>query len=265
MIHPNTSKTWMRSTLSVCLLAVATLTGCAVDGEYTDADASDDTGDALTRDLGYANANSLFADSDLEGDQDVSADAVQKVLDGQKGPLGKFTLKGRTAAQIITEESIKNRISPVFMVARIQTETQLITSAKWTSKIPYATSFGCPGSCNAAYAGFDVQVASTAKQFRSYMDNIRAGKYAINGNTLRTQDYGYLVGRTTKTLDPLSVKGTGCNVTPTTAATAAIYTYTPYVGRGVTALCKSTEPGGFGLQLVTYKIARGWFGGASKS
>ncbi len=235
------------------------LSGCAVDAESTESGVADDgSGDELRR-LGYSNANSLFADSDLEGDQLVSAQDVQKVLESQRGPLSTYSINGRTAAAIIVEESIKNGISPVFMVARIQTETQLITSTKWTSKIPYATSFGCPGSCNPAYKGFDVQIINTARQFRSYMDNIRAGKYAINGSTLRSQDYGYLIGRTTKTLDPLRGGGKGCNVTPTNAATAAIYTYTPYVGLGVTAACASTEPGGFGLQIQTYKKARAWF------
>lgn len=244
---------------------MSTALGCAsydtgVEEEGAVDESSMEPADEL-RSLGFPDANALMLDSDLEGDQDITAEDVQAMLDERSGPLATYKLNGRTAAQIIVEESLKNQISPVFMVARIQTETQLITSSKWVSKIPYATSYGCPDGkpCSSTYKGFDKQIIATAAQFRTYMDNIRAGKYAINGNTLRASDYGYLIGRTTKTLDPLTTGGKGCNVTPKNAATAAIYTYTPYVGLGVTSTCKSKEPGGFGLQLQTMKMARGWF------
>jgi hypothetical protein len=73
---------------------------------------------------------------------------------------------------------------------------------------------GCPDNqpCNPAYKGFDKQVGCMASKFHHYLEDI-----ATDNSTVA----GWGVGVTKTTLD-------GFAVTPENAATAAIYTYTPW-------------------------------------
>lgn len=244
------------------VLSMLSAAACSSYAEEEQGDEGDGLGAAAAM-LNLKDANTLMEDSDFEGDQDITVADVQAVLDLKKSPLATYKVGTRTAAQIIVEESIAQRISPVFMVARIQTEQALITSRTNIDNLESATGCGCHDAkkCAAVYKGFDKQVKCTATKFREYFDNLRQGLAPAGGVKPNANDTNvYMIGRKTLTEDPLRSGRKGCSVTPTNAATAAVLTYTPYVGVNVTNACPSTQVGGAGLQIRVLENVREWMG-----
>jgi hypothetical protein len=103
------------------------------------------------------------------------------------------------------------------MLARIQGESSLVESKSPNTKnIPKATGCGCPDGkgCSAQYKGFANQITCASKLIKKYFTEMDT-----NGATVAD----WKVGAAKKTLDP-------CTITPKNRATAALYTYTPWVG-----------------------------------
>src|SRR5688572_2296872 len=103
----------------------------------------DDDPDDLRSTPGGLDRNRLLEDADIEGGQSITASQVQALLENHGSALATFSEGGKTAAQWIVTESIANGISPLYMVARIETESSLIRSGT-LSKIRQATGCGCP-------------------------------------------------------------------------------------------------------------------------
>jgi hypothetical protein len=122
------------------------------------------------------------------------------------------------------------------MLARIQTESSLVTSGTSTN-LAKATGCGCPDSsgCDVSYAGFGNQIECSAKKVRGYLTDLDAGRATVSG---------WKVGVTKSTSDPCSVK-------PVNKATAALYTYTPWVG-AYAIQCGRTTVGGSSLVALSY-------------
>jgi hypothetical protein len=101
------------------------------------------------------------------------------------------------------------------MLARIQTESGLIQSGT-SSGLSQATGCGCPdgSGCSAQWRGFGNQVECSARVVRGYLNDLDAGRSTITG---------WRPGVGKNTSDP-------CWVRPANKATAALYTYTPWVG-----------------------------------
>jgi hypothetical protein len=198
-------------------------------------------GDAPTGDLdvvaftpGGVDRHRLIEDADLVGDQTVTVAQIQQLLDDHGSALATYAEGGRTAAQWIVQESKAKQISPVYMVARIETESSLIRSGT-LAKLRQATGCACPDGvpCDPAFAAFGLQIRCAAELMRGYLTDLAAKNATITG-------WGVGVGKTT--FDP-------CWVVPQNRATAALYTYTPWVGHWA-AQCGTSQWGGSSLVAV---------------
>jgi hypothetical protein len=212
----------MRLTISFSLLLLA----CAGD-----APPSDEYEDILAATPGGLDRHRLIEDADLAGDQAVTVAQVQKLLEKEGSALATFSEDGRTAAQWIVDESKAAKISPVYMVARIETESSLIRSGT-LDKIRQATGCACPDGapCDPSFAAFGLQVRCAAELVRGYLIDLAEDNSTVTG-------WGVGVGKSSS--DP-------CWVVPQNRATAALYTYTPWVGH-YAAQCGTSQWGGSSL------------------
>lgn len=201
------------------------------------------TGEELLAAATSIDMHNLAADSDILGGSTITVAKVQAFLNKKGGALKSYrdpAFGNRTAADLIVANSRAEGINPVYMLARIQTESSLISGSN-TSLIPQATGCGCPdgGGCGSKYRGFGKQIECAAQKFKGYLNDLNAGRPTVSG---------WKVGVTKSTSDPCSVK-------PVNKATAALYTYTPWVGAYATQ-CGRKSVGGSSLLasiLISYK------------
>lgn len=184
-----------------------------------------------------ADPNTLMNNVDLTGGQSVSAAAIQAFLHSKGSGLAGYSQNGESAAAIIQSESVASGINPVYMLARIETESGLVESSS-LANLASATGCACPdtGGCNPADSGFFVQVQCAAQAMHGYLTSLSSSGVTVSG---------WRIGSTKDTLDP-------CAVTPTNAATAALYTYTPWVGAYSSASCGDSRWGGSSLVAIKY-------------
>lgn len=196
--------------LSAATAVAALASGCAA--ETTEDPTSGDTESALSEKY---DVNELMQDDEMRGGTKLSVARIQAFLESKGSYLARYEEGGRTAATIIADSCKRANISPIYMLARIQTESSLVSSGTSRS-LKAATGCACPdnAACDRRNAGFTQQVECAADLHASYFDEL-----AQNGVT--RADWG--VGKKMRTLDP-------CSVTPKTRATAVLYTYTPWVG-----------------------------------
>ena len=181
----------------------------------------------------------LLEDTDITGGQWITVAQVQAFLEQKGSYLATYkdpAWNYKTAATLIVEQSKLQTISPLYMLARIQTESSLITSGTSTN-LAKATGCGCPdsGGCSTSYSGFGKQIECSAKKMRGYLIDLDAGRATVSG---------WKPGVLKSTSDPCSVK-------PVNKATAALYTYTPWVG-AYAIQCGRTDIGGSSLVAVKY-------------
>ncbi|WP_224244504.1 hypothetical protein [Hyalangium gracile] len=231
----------MKLRVSLLLLPVLYSLGC---GPTEQAPVVDElTGEVLQEATTTYDMNRLLEDADITGGQWITTAQVQQFLQQKGSYLATYTdpAWGKTAAALIVERSKAYQISPLYMLARIQTESSLITSGT-SSNLAKACGCGCPDSsgCDAAYTGFGNQVECAAKKMRGYFTSLDSGGSTISG---------WKVGVTKSSLDP-------CSVRPATKATAALYTYTPWVGAYATQ-CGRKTVGGSSLVASAYNRFKG--------
>lgn len=113
-------------------------------------------------------------------------------------------------ATIIYKVSAACNISAQWIIATLQKEQSLVTSARTASTFDKALGYGCPdgGSCDSSKAGLFNQIYSAARQMQKYR--------------LSPGGFSFKVGVTSSTLE-------GEQVTPGNQATASFYNYTPHV------------------------------------
>jgi hypothetical protein len=125
----------------------------------------------------------------------------------------------KTAAEIIYDRAITNRVNPKFLIVLLQKEGSLVELKTKPSqtRVDWAVGYGCPdsGGCSPRYQGFWRQINSASLQFRDYMENSQLYNYKPNQT--------YTVSNTGR--EPMVV-------TPQNLATAALYNYTPHVYNG---------------------------------
>lgn len=196
--------------LAAASVVAGLASGCAA--EATDDPSSDDAESALSE---RYDVNELMQDDEMRGGTKLSVARIQAFLETKGSYLARYSEGGRTAATIIADSCKRANISPVYMLARIQTESSLVSSGSSRS-LRAATGCACPdnAACDRRSAGFTQQVECAADLHASYFDEM-----ARDGVT--RAEWG--VGKKMRTLDP-------CSVTPRTMATAVLYTYTPWVG-----------------------------------
>lgn len=164
--------------------------------------------------------NAVIDDKSLGDSDALSAADVQKLLDktpwNKKSVLATYSENGKSAAEIMVEAAQKYKINPLELVTRAQMEQGLVYKTTAPAEtIAKAFGCGCPddGSCSATYKGFTAQADCAAGTLRRSMDK------ALTTGTVT----GWKRSATKQSSDGLAV-------TPTNAATAALYTYTPWVG-----------------------------------
>jgi hypothetical protein len=232
----------MKLRYTLLLLPALYLVGCGPAEDEAVVDAL--TGQVLEPAITEYDMHRLLEDSDVTGGQWITTAQVQQFLQQKGSYLATYkdpAWGNKTAAALIVEQSKAQTISPLYMLARIQTESSLITSGTSTN-LAKATGCGCPdsGGCSTSYAGFGKQIECAAKKIRGYLIDLDAGRPTISG---------WKPGVTKNTSDP-------CTVTPANKATAALYTYTPWVG-AYAIQCGRSDIGGSSLVAVKYNGFKG--------
>ncbi len=187
------------------------------------------------------NPERLLEDDHILGGANITDVTVQAFLEREGSFLAGYTdpVSLMTAAQIIADRSHTYGISPLYMLARIQVESSLISSGT-SNNLDAATGCGCPDNtgCNPNFGGFGNQVECAAEKMRGYFDDLDAGRPTIAG---------WAVDQQKSTLDP-------CSITPRNKATAALYTYTPWVGAYAGSCGRQTVGGSSLAALVFYRF-----------
>lgn len=169
------------------------------------------------------NPNYIISDSEILNYNSMTLEEVKAFINSREGALKNYSVAtddGRTisAAEVIYERAVANKVNPKFLLILIQKEQSLLTdAAPQQSQYDWATGYGCPdtGGCNARWQGFYKQINSASLQFRSYVDEPQLYKYQAGGTyTFTNTGRGDAV------------------VTPANQATAALYNYTPHVYNG---------------------------------
>lgn len=227
-------------------LVSATTVGCASPSDQDGTNEEDNLGEDESAETATRyDPNNLLADADIWTRTTLTEGRLQQFLESEGSYLARYRDgSGRSAARIIIEESQSHGVNPVYILARIQGESSLIESGRSTN-LSAATGCGCPdgASCSRQQAGFSAQVECAAELMEDYRNEMRAD------GTTRS---GWGVGRAKRSLDP-------CSVTPRNMATAALYTYTPWVGsRG--SSCGARSAGGSSLITHIYKKYEGLLG-----
>jgi len=165
--------------------------------------------------------NVVLDDKSMRDEDAMTAADVQKFLEktpwGTKSVLATYEENGKTAAEIMTAAAKKHGINPLEMLVRVQMEQGLVSKkTAAASTIAIAFGCGCPHSavCSDKYRGFGNQAECAAGTLRRSMDRAVTSTGTVSGwkrsSVKKSQD--------------------GLDVTPKNAATAALYTYTPWVG-----------------------------------
>ncbi|ATB34135.1 hypothetical protein MEBOL_007636 [Melittangium boletus DSM 14713] len=235
--------------VTLCATLLSTACGGPEEQEFPEDPRSPEV-IAMDSALGSLDMHNLMSNTDIAGYQTVTPDQVQSFLVSKGSFLAGYrdpAFGNKTAATLIVERATAYTINPVYILARIETESGLIRSGKSTN-LAKATGCGCPdgSGCDAAYTGFGKQVECSAKVFRNYLRDLEAGRTTVSG---------WKAGVSKNTLDP-------CTVRPANNATAALYTYTPWVG-AYASQCGTSRWGGSSLVALLYREfrdSRNWGG-----
>ena len=175
---------------------------------------------------GKADGNSFKADHLMEEHLFVDAeymttDQVQEFLEyppySHPSYLADYWEDGQLASEIITDAAREHQISPMVLLVKLQVEASLIYASA-PSDFQLSRAMGC-GCLDGAYGcpngpkGFKDQVYCGARLFRKYLDALDNGFPTPSG---------WEIGVGKKTQDSIYI-------TPKNGATAALYTYTPWV------------------------------------
>jgi hypothetical protein len=163
----------------------------------------------------------LVDDNALRDEKAMTAAEVQRFFDktpwNSKSVLADYEEDGKSAAEIIISASLKHHINPLALIVRAQMEQGLVSKKTATdATLSIAMGCACPESpaCSDKYRGFTNQVECAAGTLDRSIDRAMTSKGTVSG----WRRYG------------TKVTEDGVKVTPKNAATAALYTYTPWVG-----------------------------------
>lgn len=178
--------------------------------------------------------NDILDDAAMQDDESMTETEVQAFLErtpyGARSVLASYQPKGKRASTILVETARQYGINPMVLLVRLQLEQGLVSKKTATDR-ELDRAFGCGCSdtkastagdaasshtCSPDLTGFENQARCAASTLRRAMD-------ALAGSTGVTRS-GWAKGKAKKTLD-------GIVVTPKNRATAALYGYTPWVGK----------------------------------
>lgn len=208
----------MRTRRSLVLLAIGVLGGLAAcmssETEVLRGGGSEVNANAFDK-------NAVLDDVSLRDSEAMTEDDVQRFLEktpwGTASALATYEENGKSAAQIIHASATKHGINPLELLVRAQMEQGLISKKTAPeSTIAIAFGCGCPHSpaCSDKYRGLENQAECAAGTLSRSMEAALTATGTVSG-WARNQ------AKTTQD---------GISVTPKNTATAALYTYTPWVG-----------------------------------
>lgn len=176
-------------------------------------------GDGYAFDHNRLIEDSVFVDAGYLTVEQIRAFLEATPYDGKRSSLADISFNGLSVAEIIVEASKKHQINPIVFLTKLQVEMGLVSSWDMPSqhKLDHAMGCACLDGMPCAYSesGFVEQIDCAGDLFRSYLTQIEN-----NGKTKTGwKPYG------SKTSED------AVTVTPSNAATAALYTYTPWVLR----------------------------------
>lgn len=177
------------------------------------------------------NRHFLITDEDMTTGL-FSRDQTVSFLRTKGGYLGT---KAEEFGQIVYDAAVTNGLNPQFLLVQIQKESSLVEDPNPSQQqIDYALGFGCPDNqpCNSAYRGFGTQVSKAAAIFKQYLADIATTGRTISGWGVGIEKRSGAPRNKSNPNDPgwESIDGQPVMVTPQNAATAALYTYNPWVG-----------------------------------
>lgn len=177
---------------------------------------------------GYNFNPNLLMDDALFEDADFLTEAqIQQFLEmtpyRRRSFLADHSDSGKLVSRHIYEASQEWKINPLVLLTKLQVESSVVFKdvSPRDSTVDHAMGCGChdgDADCSRGPKGVGPQIQCAAGLFRGYLNEIDAA------NTTRS---GWRVNRGKSTLDEI-------RITPKNRATAALYTYTPWVlqGRG---------------------------------
>jgi len=172
--------------------------------------------DGLTFDRDMLISDDLFRDAHF-----LSVEQVQAFLEetpyGTPSSLAYYDDSGRMAAETLVHAAIEYEINPLVLLVKLQVEFSLIyETAPAPFAIDHAMGCGCHDdnpSCSRGPGGFQSQIMCAATTFNAHFEKANRGEPTLTG---------WQVDREKESED-------GFRVVPANAATAALYTYTPWV------------------------------------
>ncbi|NLT28888.1 MAG: hypothetical protein GXX86_00285 [Propionibacterium sp.] len=163
--------------------------------------------------------------------------------------------KGWRASRIIADLSRACGINPEVILVMLQKEQSLVyASGSMLNKTRYdkALGSGCPDfqPCDPNAAGFVMQVYSAGERFQKYRQH--------------PERYNYKVGSNVISYHPTGQCGSA-RVNIRNQATAALYTYTPYVPNEVLISSAGTQSDSCSVpgNLTFYRYLKRWFPGST--
>lgn len=167
------------------------------------------------------NPHSIISDQELQDWQSLGRSEIQTFLKTKNSPLATMSMTDltgvtRPVSEIIYQTAETYRINPKYLLVKLQKEQSLVSDKTPSQRqLDWATGYGVCDSCDTndprltKYKGFAAQVDGAAGIMRWYYESVdsqswikRAGQtYSIDGQP----------------------------VTPTSNATAFLYTYTPHL------------------------------------
>jgi hypothetical protein len=168
------------------------------------------------------NPNNIISDSELFHKDSMTLTEIQNFLERYESLLADYSTTDvdgikKSAAEIIYNAAQRNKISPKFILAKLDHEQALIrkhkfiSDASWERALKWATGFSACDNCTltSKYAGFANQVEALASVQYDYIR--------------KSTSFGIQVGKPFITKD-------GITVIPENNATRNLFIYTPWHG-----------------------------------
>lgn len=173
------------------------------------------------------NQNLIIEDIIFEDKDFLTQDEIQSFLEftpyQRRSFLADHTDDQKLVSEHLFDAAQTYRINPLVLLTKLQVESSVVYKdvSPQDSTVDWAMGCGCHDgdpNCSRGPKGVGPQIHCAARLFRSYLDEIDAA------DTTRS---GWRVSRSKATLDDIQI-------VPRNRATAALYTYTPWVlqGRG---------------------------------
>ena len=214
----------VRLPLSLAHLAAVCLAACGAEEIHHPLDFEESGDGKADGPLSVFNRHRLISDAAFFDVDAMSGAEVQAFF--ERTPYGlrsfladKRLADGRMVSAALVDAARAGGINPIVLLVTLQKEAGLVSKKSAPSRrlVDFAFGCGCPtSSCSEEFRGLDKQLECAADRLAEYVADMAASGTSISG---------WGPGIRKSTLDEVLV-------TPANRATAALYTYTPFVLQG---------------------------------